>query len=363
MSIVAPSTSRRGAAFASAGIVAIAITASSASGQSMGPDFEGSYQIFDLGNIQGVPPSYGGISVDPNDPSRLLLGGRANNPDAAIYSVCLVRDGNGHIIGLDCDAPEYFASSPQIDGGLDFAPNGTILYTTYSSNTMGEILPGQSGPTTALDLDGYGIAPSTGTLRVVPAGFPGAGRLKICSYSANRWYDCTLFPVGDGLWDISVDPDSIQLTEFDAGGPEGIAYVPIGSAAFPVPSVLISMYSSSQIWSFEIDSNGDPIVETKRIFVTGLAGTEGAAIDPVTGDFLFSQFGSGFDHVFRVSGFAQPPCTADFDDSNTVDGDDLGTLLGDWNTTTGSQADLNGDGLVDGDDLGTLLGQWGPCSV
>lgn len=36
--------------------------------------------------------------------------------------------------------------------------------------------------------------------------------------------------------------------------------------------------------------------------VTGLNGAEGALIDPVTGDFLFSTFGSG-NEVFKVTGF------------------------------------------------------------
>ncbi|MBM4112186.1 MAG: hypothetical protein FJ253_02255 [Phycisphaerae bacterium] len=54
-------------------------------------------------------------------------------------------------------------------------------------------------------------------------------------------------------------------------------------------------------------------------------------------------------------------CTADLNDDGQVDGDDLGTLLGQWGPCNACTADFNGDGQVDGDDLGTLLGQWGPC--
>lgn len=39
--------------------------------------------------------------------------------------------------------------------------------------------------------------------------------------------------------------------------------------------------------------------------MTGLSGAEGAAIDPLTGDFLFSTFGGG-DRVIVVRGFAAP---------------------------------------------------------
>lgn len=55
---------------------------------------------------------------------------------------------------------------------------------------------------------------------------------------------------------------------------------------------------------------------------------------------------------------ALPPCVpADLDCSGSVDGTDLGLLLGQWGTS--SSADLSGDGTVDGTDLGLLLGAWG----
>ncbi|MBM4113427.1 MAG: hypothetical protein FJ253_08680 [Phycisphaerae bacterium] len=56
-----------------------------------------------------------------------------------------------------------------------------------------------------------------------------------------------------------------------------------------------------------------------------------------------------------------PSCAvnaADFNQDGVVDGDDLGTLLGQWGKCVGCPADLNGDGVVDGDDLGALLGEW-----
>lgn len=47
---------------------------------------------------------------------------------------------------------------------------------------------------------------------------------------------------------------------------------------------------------------------------------------------------------------------ADLNGDGTVDGADLGTLLGAWGGA--SFADLDGSGLVDGADLGILLGAW-----
>ncbi|MCA9285875.1 MAG: endonuclease/exonuclease/phosphatase family protein [Phycisphaerales bacterium] len=48
----------------------------------------------------------------------------------------------------------------------------------------------------------------------------------------------------------------------------------------------------------------------------------------------------------------------DLDGNGTVDGADLGLLLGAWGSCPGCDADLNGNGQVDGADLGQLLGLW-----
>ena len=59
--------------------------------------------------------------------------------------------------------------------------------------------------------------------------------------------------------------------------------------------------------AYSIDSqNGLPIATTATPFITGLTGAEGALIDPVTGDFLFSSFGGG-NQIVEVQGFAVPP--------------------------------------------------------
>ncbi|MBM4112493.1 MAG: hypothetical protein FJ253_03830 [Phycisphaerae bacterium] len=50
--------------------------------------------------------------------------------------------------------------------------------------------------------------------------------------------------------------------------------------------------------------------------------------------------------------------SGDFNGDGHIDGDDLGSLLGEWGACPGCGADLNCDGEVDGDDLGSLLGNW-----
>jgi hypothetical protein len=56
----------------------------------------------------------------------------------------------------------------------------------------------------------------------------------------------------------------------------------------------------------------------------------------------------------------EPPCIGDINNDGFVDGSDLATLLGAWETADPG-ADLNDSGNVDGADLATILGYWGPC--
>jgi len=64
--------------------------------------------------------------------------------------------------------------------------------------------------------------------------------------------------------------------------------------------------------------------------------------------------------IFKIvppTGAAPCGLPGDFNLDGVVDGDDLGTLLGEWG---GIGADLNCDFVTDGNDLGTLLGNWTP---
>ena len=62
-------------------------------------------------------------------------------------------------------------------------------------------------------------------------------------------------------------------------------------------------YQVGKVYTYETNSNGDPVLATRRTLVSGLTNAEGAALDPATGDFLFSTFGNGSE-VYRVSGFS-----------------------------------------------------------
>lgn len=264
------------------------------------PGFASSYTLDTLGSISGVPTNYGGITF--KDANTLLLGGSANNSGGAIYSVSVNRGTNNSITGFG--APTLFATAPNIDGGLTFGPNGVLFYTGFPNNVIGQIKPGSSAPDKIISLSSLtpAVSSSVGTLAFVPSGFAGAGNFKIASYNGGGFYSASLVADGSGTFDIqNVSTTPIAI----GGGPEGISYVAAGNPLFASNSMLISQYIAGKVSAYTVDSNGDPILSSARDFVTGLTGAEGATIDPVTGDFLFSTFGGG-NQIIRVSGFSAP---------------------------------------------------------
>lgn len=270
-------------------------------GQTIDPFYSGNYSYVSLGSPTGVPANYGGLTLKAGDPNTLLIGGAANNATGGIYSIGVTRDIDGHINGFSGSAT-LEASSPQIDGGLSYGPGGVLFATGYPNNALMQFKAGSTSPDKSTTLTSFGITSSVGSVQFVPAGFGGAGRMKIVSYSGGGFYDVTYAADGFGTYDITGATLKLNI----GGGPEGIAYVPTGSALFTNPSMLVSEYGTGTIAVWDVDANGDPIAGTRRAFMTGLGGAEGAFIDPQTGDFLFSTFGGG-NRIVRVSGFAAVP--------------------------------------------------------
>jgi hypothetical protein len=268
---------------------------------SIDPYYAGSYSFTDLGSVPGVPSRYGGLTLKAGDSNTLIMGGEANVAAGALYSIGLTRDAGNHITGFTGTA-SYFADAAYNDGGVVYGPDDVLFLARWPVNQVGETKLGSVITDKIIDLGPLGIAPSPGGLAFVPSGFPGANQLKLVSWSGGQWYTLDYAPDGAGTYDMI----SATLETTISGGPEGIAYVPIGSPLFPNPSLLVSEYSAGTVGTYEIDANGNPILSSRRDFMTGLTGAEGSFIDPLTGDFLFSTFGGG-DRVVVVQGFALPP--------------------------------------------------------
>lgn len=338
-----------------ASLVSTAVTA-----QSITPEFAENYTVVDLGSIPGVPTPYGGVTFKWDEPDVLLIGGAANSLNGAIYAIQVERGCDNYITGVIGEA-ELFAAAPRIDGGLTYGPDNILFYTTYSNNTIGQIKPGSSVADRVIELGPLGVTGSTGSLMFVPAGMAGAGRLKIVTYSGSNWWDATIAPDGNGTFDI-VDPTLVVNV---GGGPEGVVYIASGNPNFDADSILITKYGQNRVDAYEVDANGDPILSTMRTLVNGLTNPEGAAFDPVSGDFVFSTFGGG-NRLLLVRGFDVPGVAADLNDDSMIDTLDLFILLGNWGPCSefdGScVGDVNGDCVVDVLDLFALLGNWGAVS-
>jgi hypothetical protein len=276
--------------------------------QTLTPEFQSAgYTLTDLGSINQLPPKYGGLTIRSNQPNTLYIGGDANSSNGSIYTVALSRDPvTNHITGFEGDAVLY-KEAPNNDGGLLFAPNGTLLFTRYSMNHLGQILPDNSYITTLLT--DYGISSSVGSIALVPSGYPGAGNLIIASYNAQILYNIPYTIHSSGQYILSNKTAEVLVSQ-TISGPEGIAYIPAGSLGFPNLSMAVSSYGNGKVVVFEVGSDGLPNVSTARDMITGLTGAEGALIDPVTGDFIFSTYGGG-DKIIRISGFQAPSAIGD----------------------------------------------------
>ena len=271
--------------------------------QSLTPEFvTAGYTLTDLGSIEQLPSQYGGLTIRPEQPNTLYIGGNANNSSGALYSVALIRNPDTKQITGFGGAAVLYREAPNNDGGIIFDQYGTLLFTRYSMNELGQILPDNSY--ISIPLTGYGIASSVGALAFIPEGYPGAGGLVFSSYNAAIMYNVPFTKDANGQYILSNQIAEVTIHSV-APGPEGIAYIPAGSAAFPNLSMAISSYANGTVVVFDVGDYGLPVPSTAREMVSGLTGAEGALIDPLTGDFLFSTFGGG-NKVIRISGFEKP---------------------------------------------------------
>ncbi|MEM9271682.1 MAG: PEP-CTERM sorting domain-containing protein, partial [Cyanobacteria bacterium P01_F01_bin.143] len=310
-------------------------------------EFSDFYSTQSLGRVpldtgDFIPAGYGGIAFLDDD--TLLIGGSPYTSDAAIYSVDVTRDPDTNSITGFAAPATFLANAPgsadpdTVIGGLDgliVAPNGTLLYTSYEDNTIGQILPGNTepDPDAFIDLTALGVEPSTGALRIVPEGFPGEGRLKLTSFDADIFYDALLTPNEDGTYSVSVEEESVTFDSAGSRGIDAFVYLDESYPGVTSDSVLISQYFAQDISVFEVDDIGNPILETERVFLDDFAASGGFLfgniIDPVTGDILVS-LDSGFTvnatetggTLLLITDEAPPTAEADnnpFDDATELD--------------------------------------------
>jgi hypothetical protein len=235
-----------------------------ASDVSVGADYRSSYAIFRLDAVPGLAPQkFGGMTLKAGDPNTLILAAYGEAGDVgALYAVGLART-CGHVTGFSGPAVRV-AATPDVDGSPTNLSNDHLL-------------------------------------AIVPAGFPGAGSVKLVSFDTGEYFEAALTVDASGL--PSATPVKRKLVL--PGGPHGLAYVPHGSPRFFGDSMIVSEWGESGVATYRIDASGDPILSTRRPFLAGVTGAEGAFFDPATGDFLLSTWdeSGGVDQLYAVQGF------------------------------------------------------------
>jgi PEP-CTERM motif len=304
-------------------IAAVALAsgcAFAAQGQTLGGEFSADYSFVNLGSVAGLPSNYGGLAFLDSD--TILIGGQANTASGSLYTIDVTRDASNHITGFVGSATRFGGASGAVgeynDGGVTFGPGGVLFTSRWPVNGLGQSLPGSLNEDKIIDLTALGVANSHAAINFVPPTFGGAGQAKLVSWAGGQWYSATLSPDGRGTFDlgaltqIDLNPVAAGIQNVP-GGPEGFVYIAAGNASFAANAMLISEYSAGAVGAYDVDAQGNPLVASRRTFLSGLTGAEGAVIDPMTGDFLFSTFGGG-SRVVRVSGFTvsvdpTPPMT------------------------------------------------------
>jgi hypothetical protein len=347
-------------------LATLALVVPAAQAQTITPLFAANYAVQNYGRPAGLPGSAGGILFD--GPDALLIGGNANNSSGGIYRLIPVRDLTTQRITGFAGPATLVAQAPNIDGGLWFMPNGTLAFTTFSNNNIGQITraafdlgtPTSPAPATIINLTPLGVDSSVGTGLIVPPGFPGAGTLKIASYSSGRWFTLPFSPANPpapaNTYTFGQAVSGLPVGQATPC-PEGIFYINTNSPLFQQQNVLVTDYCSGTITAYGIDTQGFPIISTARTLVVNYSGVYGGTRDPLTGDIFFTSYSTGV--IAAVRGFGLPVLRcgqADVAGSGQFQGfdgrltaDDIIVFLG-WYFNADPRADIAGPNQTFGPD-------------
>ncbi|MCB1006091.1 MAG: PQQ-dependent sugar dehydrogenase [Acidimicrobiales bacterium] len=302
-------------------------------------------------------------------------GANFNVPDAGGDPLCAALFGDEQDIGafraqrLDCLAGKILRVDPATGQGLPDNP----FFTGDPDAARSKVWA--SGFRNPFRMT---RRPGTNDLVVADVGWTQREELDVCSGGENFGWPCVegfqappiypgLVPASDGCDTLETPNNPGPVTDpivqwhhsnASQSVPPGITgqCAIIGtfyeSTSFPAPyqgAVFIADHIQSWIRVLTLTPEGglDEIVN----FATLAERPVDIAVDPTTGDVLVLSWLSGKLSRIRYTAF-------DLDGNGTVDGADLGILLGVWGQSD-VPADLDGNGTVDGGDLGILLANWG----
>jgi hypothetical protein len=192
--------------------------------------------------------------------------------------------GSGQFTFLD--GTQHQESVVSSEGSLAYGPDGKRLFYTTYADILGEIDP-QTGSNHLALIDNQSAPAQFTGFAFVPQGFQGAGTLVVADYGTGQLFQMTPLPGANGVVDMQflyVPPRSSDVNS----KLEGFLYVPAGTPGFAQNSMLVDEISAGEIGAYAVDAHGLPIISTERVFATVSQYPSGIAIDPATGDLLFS---------------------------------------------------------------------------
>ena len=277
------------------------------------------------GSSLSVPGNLGGM-LFTDDGQTLYVVGNSERSNSALYAVPLTRDPVTKEVtdmGPAASVTLVFSGAPGIaglDAGWEIGPGGTLFYTYWSANYLGERPGGVSGAETLYYMGDVSLPSSVAGLAFSPyiqdpnTNF---GMMQVSVWGGNRTlYNIPLTPLGGGLFQPQGTEVFVNLPRQGTGA---IQYVPSG----PLQGDMMYVnwdYGEIQILEID-DATGLPIddatgVPTKgtsnprtQRFASGLGvGPWGLEFDPLTNDFFVSTWGgSPSNTIIQIGGKGLPP--------------------------------------------------------
>ena len=272
----------------------------------------------------GIPAPLGGLLFSA-DGATLYVVGASEASDSALYAVPVTRDASRHVVDLgpaSAVQKVFDGTASGLDAGWEHGPSGTLFYTYWSANVLGERPGGITGTETAFDMAEAGVPNSIAGLTFSPHLIDpgtGAGQMQISVWGdARELYDVALTPEPGGLF----SPAGVTLfVHLPQEGTGAIQYVPSGPFAGHMMYVNWD-YGEVRILSIDpgtglpIDrvsnqptrGTADPI-DTRFAHDLGV-GPWGLEFDPLSNDFFLGTWkGAPEDTIIQIAGAGFPPPT------------------------------------------------------
>jgi len=279
------------------------------------------------GTSLNLPGNLGGMLFS-QDGKILYAVGNSQAYSSALYAVPVTRDPATSEV-LDLGPADrvtlVFSGNPSIRGlgaGWEVGPGGTLFYTYWNANYLGERPGGLSGTETLFDMSKVGLPTSVAGLTFSPhvtdpnTGF---GMMQVSVWEAGGvrgLYDVKLTPIGGGLFEPTETELFVNLPREGTGA---IQYIPSGP--FTGNMMYVNWdYGEVQILVIDRatglpidDATGLPTLGTDspRVvpFASGLGvGPWGLEFDPLTNDFFVSTWqGNPYNTIIQVGPKGLPP--------------------------------------------------------